>query len=167
MALRTTYAACTAAARREAYPGAFGLTYKARYCGCTPLTASNMDPATRAVIRVDARGLLAPVSTASFMMPIHCSTGSGAEAAAGVGFTVARPTNRVIRNSVAFRNERFLTDILTLPFKEFKVLIFWGALVAEVPGHSAFLLRRVLCRKREHKSQGSSRKSIGFGIVCG
>src|SRR5215472_11059266 len=110
-----TYAACTAAAPREAYPGAPGFTYKARYCGCMPLTASNMDPATNAVIRVDASGLLAPVSTASFIIPIHCSTGSGTEAAAGAGFTVARVTNRAIRNSVAPGKKRFLTDILLPP----------------------------------------------------
>jgi hypothetical protein len=76
-----------------------------------PFTASNIDAPTNAVTRVDASGLLAPASTASVMIPIHCSTESGAAAAAGVGFTVARPTSRAIRNSDAVENERFLAGI--------------------------------------------------------
>jgi hypothetical protein len=81
--------------------------YKDRYTGCMPLTASNIDAPTNAVTRVDASGLLAPVSTASFMIPIHCSTESGAAAAAGVGLSVARPTSRAIRNIDKIEDERF------------------------------------------------------------
>src|SRR5215470_14774443 len=121
-----TYAACTAAAPREAYPGAPGLTYKARYFGCMPLTASNMDPATRAATRVDASGLLPPVRTVSFMMPIHCTTGSGTEAAAGTGCNMARAANRAIRNKVNPGKKRFFADIFLPPLHGNFVLTFGG-----------------------------------------
>src|SRR5215470_19126615 len=42
-----------------------------------PLTASNTDAETSAVIRVEASGLVCPAITVSFMIPIHSSTGSG------------------------------------------------------------------------------------------
>src|SRR5262249_46373481 len=121
-----TYAACTAAAPREAYPGAPGFTYKARYFGCMPLTASNIDPATRAVTRVDASGLLPPVRIVSFMMPIHCRTGSGTEAAAGTGCNEARAANRAIRNRVALGKKRFFADIFLPPLHGNFVFDFWG-----------------------------------------
>jgi len=76
-----------------------------------PFTASKIDAPTKAVIRVDASGLVFPVSTASFIIPIHCSTESGAAAAAGVGSTVAKPASRAIRNVDEIEKERFLTSM--------------------------------------------------------
>jgi hypothetical protein len=131
-----------------------------------PLTASNIDPATRAVIRVDASGLLPPASTVSFIIPIHCSTGSGTEAAAGTGLKVARATNRAIKNRLVVGNERFLTGIFVfLPFKEFEVLTLGGNWPPKPQAIRRSCFAEHSAGSRGPKSQGSYRKFIGIGKI--
>src|SRR5215470_15024771 len=47
-----------------------------------PLTASKTDADTIAAIRLVKNGLVPPARAVSFMMPIHCRTGSGVAATA-------------------------------------------------------------------------------------
>jgi hypothetical protein len=47
-----------------------------------PLTASKTDADTIAAVRLVKNGLVPPAKTVSFMMPIHCRTGSGVAASA-------------------------------------------------------------------------------------
>ena len=47
-----------------------------------PLTASKTDADTIAAVRLVKNGLVPPARTVSFMMPIHCRTGSGVAASA-------------------------------------------------------------------------------------
>src|SRR5690348_9858192 len=49
-----------------------------------PLTASKTDADTMAAIRLVKNGLVRADNTVSFMVPIHCRTGSGEGAAASV-----------------------------------------------------------------------------------
>jgi hypothetical protein len=85
------------------------------------LTASNIDAATNAVTRVVAKGLVCPAITVSFIIPIHCRTGSGAAAKAGTGFTVIHPATGVIRIKIlAAENRQFLTDMVISPSIEFR-----------------------------------------------
>ena len=75
-------------ARREAYPGAFGLTCSGLKVGLTPFTASNTDADTSATTRVVASGLVPPAITVWFMIAFHSSTWSPVAADTCIGNAV-------------------------------------------------------------------------------
>jgi hypothetical protein len=63
------------------------------------LTASKTEAETNATTRVVTRGLELAVITVLFIIPIHCSTGSGAAATAKMGLPVSMPASKVINGS--------------------------------------------------------------------
>jgi hypothetical protein len=74
-----------------------------------------MEAVTSATTRVVARGLVPPASTASFMIPTHCNTGSGTAAGAGVAFIAMRDTSEAITSTLVAGRKRFVSDILLPP----------------------------------------------------
>ena len=83
------------------------------------MTASKTDAETNATTRVVTRGLVLPVITVSFIIPIHCSTGSGTAAVAEMGLTAIKPASKVIsKNGLVAGRIRFLRNILLVSFSK-------------------------------------------------
>src|ERR1700686_264323 len=85
-----------------------------------PFTASKTDAETNATTRDVTRGLEAPAITLLFIIPIHCSTGSGAAAMAKIGLPVITPTSRAINGKDRFAERKgfvIATDFLLIQMK--------------------------------------------------
>src|SRR6267142_3358121 len=103
-----------AAAFRDAGCCALGVTYWGRRRGSIPLTASNTDAETSATTLEVTKGLVPPAITVSFIIPIHCRTGSGLAAEAGGALTAKSAANAAaatIRNTQGPKN-RLLNAII-------------------------------------------------------
>src|SRR5215469_4006716 len=102
-----------------------------------PLTASKTEADTIAAIRLVKNGLVPPARAVSFMMPIHCRTGSGVAAAADGPETPNRNTRT---NTVTTQLVTALVLLMAIP----PVLL----VTSNAPswGESQYRLRRRLFR---------------------
>ena len=83
------------------------------------MTASKTDAETKATTRVVARGLVVPVITVSFIIPIHCSTGSGTAAVAETELIAIKTASKAIStNGLVAGRIRFLRNILLVSFSK-------------------------------------------------
>src|ERR1700746_3245105 len=124
-----------AAALCEAGCCALGVTYCGRRRGSIPFTASNTEAETIAATRVVTRGLVPPVITVSFIIPIHSRTGSGLAAAADAALAainVVNVTATIHRDTQEPRSRLIDGNIYILRW----TAALWGGRSRRGPGES-------------------------------